>query len=181
MSQSNLFKKLKCVEIIDAPAVDPCCGIKSLCTVKRTKHKLPTIYSDTYGPIIRNVLSIDGSQSLIGIQAQEFERLSKNPWRKNKDSKYYFYSDGHLYFPNGGFKMVEIDAYWEEDIQGYSKCNTDDSNECIQFLDKEFSIPGYFEAVLFQMAEQEIKGTYAAIPTKEHQIDKNENTFNIQA
>lgn len=185
MSQSNLFKKLKCVEVIDAPAIDPCCGIKSLCTVKRTKNKLPKIYADTYGPLIRNVVSIDGSQTLVGIQAQEFERISKNPWNKKKDVKYFFYSDGHLYFPNGGFKMVEVDAYWEESIVGYSDCNKseDESNDsgCSLFLDQEFSIPGYFEAAMFQMAEQEIKGTYAVIPSKDEQIDKNSNTSTIQA
>lgn len=184
LSQSNLFKRLKCVEVIDAPAIDPCCGVKSLCTVKRTKKKLPAIYADTYGPIIRNVLSIDGSQSLVMIQPQEFERIRKNPWNKKKDTKYYFYSDGHLYFPNGGFNMVEVDAYWEESIAGYSDCNKsedDSDNGCNLFLDQEFSIPGYFEAMMFQMAEQEIKGTYSVILSKEEQIDKNSNTSEIRA
>lgn len=183
MNQSNLFKKLKCVEIIEAPAIDPCCGIKSKCTVFRTKDRLPTIYADTYGPLIRNVTTIDGSKTLTSIQPQEFERIENNPWNKKRSTKYYFYSDGYLYFPRGSFKMVDVDAYWEESIDGISKCKdkSTEDKKCQPFLDRDFNIPGYFEATLFQLAEQEIKGTYASIPTKEHQVDKNDNASTIQA
>lgn len=184
MSQSNLFKKLKCVEVIDAPAIDPCCGIKSQCTVKRTKNKLPKIYADTYGPLISNVMSIDGSQALTFIQPQEFLRIHKNPWNKKKNTNYYFYSDGYLYFPNGGYKMVEITAYWEESIANWSECNKDDNENdsaCQPFLDQEFNVPGYYEAAMFQMAEQEIRGVYSALPFKEAQIDKNDSSHTIQA
>lgn len=183
MSQSNLFKKLKCVEVIDAPAIDPCCGIKSSCTVKRTKERLPKIYADTYGPLISNVMSIDGSQALTFIQPQEYLRIAKNPWNKKKNTNYYFYSDGYLYFPNGGYKMVEVTAYWEESISGWSKCNNneDDADGCTPFLDQEFNVPGYYEAAMFQMAEQEIRGVYSALPFKEAQIDKNDSAHTIQA
>ena len=183
MSQSNLFKKLKCVEVIDAPAIDPCCGIKSLCTVKRTKEKLPKIYADTYGPLISNVMTIDNSQALTFIQPQEYLRIQNNPWNKKKKTNYYFYSDGYLYFPNGGYKMVEVTAYWEESITGWNKCNNEenDTNKCIPFLDQEFNVPGYYEAAMFQMAEQEIKGVYSALPFKGTQIDKNNEASTIQA
>jgi hypothetical protein len=181
MSQANLFKKLKCVEVIDAPAIDPCCGIKSLCTVKRTKERLPKIYADTYGPLIRDVTSIDGSQTLTGIQPQEFIRIKNNPWNKKKNTNYYFYSDGYLYFPNGGFKMVEVIAFWEESISNWNKCNNETGNDCVPFLDEDFNIPGYFEANLFQMAEEQIRSTYSQIPTKQNQIDKNNNASTIQA
>ena len=182
LSQSSLFKPLKCVKVIEAPAIDPCCGIKSLCTVYRTEKRLPKIYTDPSGPIIRDVLTIDGSQSLTYIEPQEFERIKNNPWNKSKKkSKYYFYSDGYLYFPNGGYKMVEIIAFWEENINGWNECNkSTDNNDCISFLDQDFNIPGYLEEALFQMAEEKIKGRYS-IPEKSHQIDKNDNTLNIQA
>lgn len=48
------FQKLKCVPIIEAPVTDPCCGIKSKCTVFRTKDRLPDIYEDSVGVIIRS-------------------------------------------------------------------------------------------------------------------------------
>lgn len=179
LSQSNLFSTLKCVPVIEAPAIDPCCGVKSLCTVTRTKDRLPKIYSDTYGPIIKDVLSLDNSQTLTLIQPQEYARIKNNPWNKKKDTKYYFYSDGYLYFPNGAFKKVNVEAYWEESIEGKSTCNKA-PKECIKFLDRELSIPGYFEANLFQLAEEEIKGRYS-LPERSHQIDKNDNTYTIQA
>ena len=178
MSQSHLFKKLKCVEVEEAPAIDPCCGIKSLCTVWRTKEKLPKIFSDTYGPIIRSIYSIDGSKTLTLIQSQDYERLSKNPWNKQKKDMYVFWSEDRLYFPNGAWKMVEVEAFWAESIDAFSDCNSEE--DCVKFLDHQFLLPDYYEADLFRLAESEIKGTYASVPDKSNEINKSDQASTIQ-
>lgn len=178
MSQSHLFKKLRCLEVEEAPAIDPCCGIKSLCTVYRTKNKLPKIYSDTYGPIIRDVFAIDGSQTITLIQAQDYERLAKNPWNKSKKDLYAFWSEDRLYFPNGAWKKVDVEAFWAESLNGFAGC--DEDTECERFLDQEFMVPGYYEADLFRLAETEIKGTYASVPDKSNEINKNDQPSTIQ-
>lgn len=179
MSQSHLFKKLKCVEVIEAPTIDPCCGIKSFCTVYRTKNKLPKIHADTYGPIIRDIYSIDGNKTITLIQAQDYLRLIKNPWNKQKKDLYAFWAEDYLYFPNGAWKMVEIEAFWAENIKPFSTCN--DEEDCVKFLDQDFAIPGYYEADLFRLAETEIKGTYASVPDKSNEINKSDSPSTIQS
>jgi hypothetical protein len=174
IKQTNLFTRLKCVDVIEAPAIDPCCGIKSKCKVWRTKDKLPSTYSDLYGPIIKNVYTIDHGETLIYIQPSDFERIANNPWKKKNDNKYYFYSDGYLYFPNKAYKKVEIEAYFETNV--ISSC--EEENKCVRLLDQTFIIPGYLESALFQMVEKEIVETYKRFPEKSHEINKNDNTTN---
>lgn len=175
VKQTNLFRRLKCVKVIEAPTIDPCCGIKSKCKVWRTEERLPSTYSDLYGPIIKNVYTIDGSQTLLYIQPSDYERIAMNPWKKKNVNKYYFFSDGYLYFPNGAYKQVEIEAYFETD----PKCDCcGDGDKCIKFLDKAFIIPGYLESALFQMIEQEALQTYKNLPEKSHEINKNDNLLN---
>jgi hypothetical protein len=58
----SLFKTLPCVELIEVDKVEACCtGIKSGCTIMRTKDRLPAVLDGAYGPIIRTVASVDGS------------------------------------------------------------------------------------------------------------------------
>jgi len=178
MSQDHLFKKLRCLEVEEAPAIDPCCGIKSLCTVWRTKDKLPKIHSDTYGPIIRDIYTIDGFKTLTLIHAQDYARLAKNPWNKQKKDLYAFWSEDRLYFPNGAWKLVDVEAFWAENIAPFYKCQSEE--ECERFLDQEFIVPGYYEADLFRLAEAEIKGTYAAVPDKSNEINKSDQASTIQ-
>lgn len=175
IKQSNIFRKLKCVEVIEAPAIDPCCGIKSKCKVWRTKNRIPQTYSDLYGPIIKNVYTIDGSETLNYIQSSDYERIANNPWKKKNINKYYFYSDGYLYFPNGGYKQVEVEAYFETDV--ICDC-CDKDQDCTRLLDKTFILPGYLESALFQMIEKEIVETYKRFPEKAHEINKNDNLLN---
>lgn len=178
LKKSNLFKTLKCVKVIEAPAVDPCCGIKSHCKVWRTETPLPDIFEDNNGPIIRNITTIDSSKEIRIISPTAWLRKSKNPWRKNNSDKYAFYSDNHLYFPNGGYKMIQVEAYFEESISDYNDCNSDDSDDstssgnCGRFLDEDFNIPDYLEGQLFDYAIKDIGGTYARIPEASTQIDK---------
>ncbi len=181
--KSNLFKTLKCIEVIEAPAIDPCCGIKSQCKVWRTKKKLPNIFEDTGGPIIRVISTVDNGEDLTIITPTAWKRKVKNPWRKKNAEKYVFYSDNHLYFPNGGYRMVQVEAYFEESIVGYNDCNTEDadSTKGCRYLDQEFNIPDYLEGQLFDFAMKDIAGTYKATNEKSHQIDKNDNSFNIKS
>ena len=107
----KLFQPLNCIDVIEAPLIDPCCGIRNQCTIFRTKDKLPDMFEDSYGGIIRSVTAIDNQTSLTLIKPSEWERKQKNPWiNKDKKNSFYFYSDGHLYFPNGFWKKVNLSS-----------------------------------------------------------------------
>ena len=177
IKKDSIYQRLKCVEVIDAPAIDPCCGIKSLCTVKRTKDKIPSMYEDSMGALIKTINTIDSQTSLISIKASDWERKQSNPWiPKNNKNKYFFYSDGHIYFPNGAWKKVEIVAYFEEDISHLNKCDQlgDCKEDCVPFLDREFRLPEYIQAELFANIKKDLMESYSQLPEKSHNINKND-------
>jgi hypothetical protein len=58
---NRIYQEYKCAEVIDVPKIDPCCGIVTKCTIKRTKSKIPDLYEDILGVLIKRVTSIDGS------------------------------------------------------------------------------------------------------------------------
>ncbi len=180
LKSDYIFQKLKCVEVIEAPLIDPCCGIRGNCTIYRTKEKLPSMYEDGAGVIIQNITTIDGSKSLSLIKSSEWERKQNNPWLdKNKQNSFCFYFDGHLYFPNGSWKMVEVIALFKDDISNLNLCddrNTceDETKECKRFLDKNFIIPEYLEAQMYDAVIKDLSNTYKRLPEKSNQIDKND-------
>ena len=55
----SFFKPLPCVELIEVDKIEACCaGIKSGCTIMRTKDKLPSPFEGPFGPMFRTVSSI---------------------------------------------------------------------------------------------------------------------------
>ena len=181
LKKRNIFKTLKCIDVVEAPAIDPCCGLRSKCTVWRTKDRVPKIYEDSYGAIIRGVKTVDGFTSLNLINPGDFERKLNNPWiPKNNLKKYYFYSDGYIYFPNGGYKKVQIEAFYEDDITGLSMCTASEDykglgKDCIGFLDQTFPLPDYLESRVFELTLQELSNTYERLVDKSAEINKNDN------
>lgn len=175
------FQMLKCIKVIEAPLIDPCCGIRSLCKIYRTEERLPELYEDGNGVIIRGVLTIDGQTSLFQIKPSEWERKQNNPWiDKDKKNRYFFYSDGYLYFPNGSWKKVEVDALYTEDISDLNLCDDkltcdDETKQCLSFLDKRFILPEYLEAQMYDSVKKDLSEIYAKLPEKSNNINKNDN------
>lgn len=173
----KLFQPLNCIDVIEAPLIDPCCGIRNQCTIFRTKDKLPDMFEDSYGGIIRSVTAIDNQTSLTLIKPSEWERKQKNPWiNKDKKNSFYFYSDGHLYFPNGSWKKVNISAIFKDDISEIDNCNkcSDLLPKCKRYLDKSFIIPEYLESQMFDLVLKDLSNTYTRIPEKSASPNKND-------
>lgn len=184
--KTSLFKTLKCVDVEKVPLIDECCGIKTNCEIWRTVKKLPKIYEDSYGPIIKKVTTIDGFKKFNLTRASDWERKQNNPWIKNNKNEVFFFEDSHLYFPGNGYKKINVEAYFEDDITSYNYCsesnitNVNGQESCSRFLEQEFTIPDYLEAALMDMVLKELL-TYKQIPEKSHQIDKNDSSFDIKS
>lgn len=162
LKYQNLYQTLKCIEVIEAPTIDPCCGIKSYCSVWRTKDKLPEMYEDGAGVIVYDVLSIDGSFAYEFRTAEAIRRKMSNPWIKkySKETMYSFYEDGYLYFTKRTM-LVGVKGMFIEDVKKYSTC---EKQECSSFLDERFYIPPHLEEPLIKASLEEIIKTYKAIP-----------------
>jgi len=179
LRKHKIYQKVKCLEVIEAPMIDPCCGIRSLkCSIYRTKTKLPELYEDSAGIIIHNITSIDGSTDIKLVTASAIKRKLNNPWKGKKDGVILaFYNDGYLYFPNKHLKMIEVEGLFTKSIdekENCTPCKECDKEPCVKFLDKDFIIPDYLEAQLFDAVIRDLSNTYSRIPEREQEVDKND-------
>jgi hypothetical protein len=140
MSFSGVMQTMDFVELIEVDKVEACCtGLRSDCTIKRTKEKMPIFLQGYYGPLIRTVASLDGSEEMQPTMPSTYLSLSKSKNFKYNKSKYFWYLDDYLYFPNTEWDAVRIEGIFEEDISMYT-CEAD---SCLQKTDLLFNVPDY--------------------------------------
>lgn len=174
MKLGYLYQIWKCVDLIPTPTVDECCGIKSNCTIYRTRKKLPYTLVASWGPIIRTVSSLDGFTEFIPITPTEWNRIQQDANSKWDKAVYYFWSEGYLYFPNIEWKKVQVEAFFEEDIDRYNEC-CDEVDHCKSFLDNKFRIPKEVLAICVENVNKEIMGEYDRIQPDDNKINKDNN------
>ena len=121
MAFSGVVQIMDYVELIDVDKVEACCtGIKSNCKIKRTKDKLPVFLQGYFGPLIRTIASLDGSEELQPILPTIYSNLSKSKNFKFNKTKYYWYIDDYIYFPNLEWDAVRIEGIFEDDISAWT-------------------------------------------------------------
>jgi len=144
----SFFRTLPCVPLIEVDKIEACCaGIKSGCTIMRTKDKLPSPFEGPYGPMFRTVSSIDGSQEIIQTEPGTYTSMTKTTTFKYNKNKYYWYLDGYMYFPNIEWDAVKIEGIWEDSIE---------ERDCILRQDQESNIPDDLFAEIEQQVLQEL-------------------------
>jgi hypothetical protein len=123
MKYNTIFQPFPCVELIEVDKVEACClGIQSNCTIRRTKERLPKIVDGAYGPLFRSISSIDRSIEITLTYAATYVAMSKSKTFKYNTTKYCWYIDGYLYFPNLDWDAVLIEAVFEDDLSADSDC-----------------------------------------------------------
>ena len=144
----SFFRALPCVPLIEVDKIEACCaGIKSGCIIMRTENKLPSPFEGPYGPMFRTVSSIDGSQEIVQTEPGTYTSMTKTTTFKYNKTKYYWYLDGYMYFPNIEWDAVKIEGIWENSI---------DEKECILRQDQQSNIPDDLFAEIEQQVLQEL-------------------------
>jgi hypothetical protein len=173
---ASFFQRLPSREVIEVSTIPACISIKNGCTIYRTKHKLPEIWQDNNGPILRRITSIDGSTSFTIITPTLWEDINNDPYNKYSNEKYVFFAEDYLWFPKHNPHKVIPEAFYKDDVRLHpEKCEDcdDEEDECLSFLDTKFMIPDWIEAELMSKAIQQL------FPSKQMQedvqIDKNTN------
>jgi hypothetical protein len=162
MKHEDLFKMLSFVDLIDVDKIEAdCAAIKSNCTIKRTEKKLPKIFNGNRGPLIRKIYSIDGSFDFVQISPVAYIAITMSTNFKYNKTKYYWFRNGYLYFPDVDIEAVMVEALWEDSLDGF--CSTED-NECMPMQEQAIAMPDYLFAEVEQMAQQEFTITLK-IPT----------------
>jgi len=162
MRIQSLFEPISCIELIEVDKIEACCaGITSNCTIMRTKDKLPPLLEGVFGPIYRSVSSIDGSIQLIKTFPSTYVSMTKSTNFKYNTTKYFWFLDGYMYFPNIDWEAVTVEGLWDGDI-AFFKC--DDDKKCLPMQDQPLRIPEFLFAEIEQMVLKEIL-TAGQIPT----------------
>lgn len=150
----SLFKTLPCVELIEVDKIEACCeGVQSNCKIMRSKEPIPQAIEGAFGPIIRTVSSIDGSNIVYRTYPTIYTRLTKASGYRYNKSKYYWYLNGYLYLPNVEWEAISVTALFEDDITPYTSESADD---CALAQDRQMPIPEFLFAEIEQFALKEL-------------------------
>lgn len=153
----SFFVALPCVDLIEVDKVEACCaGIKTGCTIMRTKEKLPIPFEGPIGPMFRTVSSIDGSQEIYQTTPGSYTTLTKTSGFKFNNTKYYWYINQYMYFPNIPWPNVKIEGVWDDDISTYL-CDDPDAG-CKMKQDLQTNIPDDLFSIIENDVRAEIFG-----------------------
>jgi len=157
MAFSGVIQTMDFVELVEIDKVEACCtGIKSDCKIKRTKDKLPVFLQGYFGPLIRTISSIDNSEELQPILPTIYIGIANSKNAKYNKTKYYWFLNDYLYFPNLEWEAVRIEGIFEDDISKYT-CEEDN---CIQRQDQSFNVPDYLLGELEGQVMKDMMGTF---------------------
>lgn len=155
LAYSGVLQTMDFVELTEVDKVEACCtGIKSDCTIKRTKNKMPVFMQGYYGPLIRTVASLDGSEELQPTVPSSYIAMSKSKNFKFNKTKYYWYLDDFIYFPDLEWDAVRIEGIFEDDISAF----TCDADSCIVKSDQSFNVPDYLLGELETAVYKDLAG-----------------------
>ena len=143
MKFNSVWQILPFVELEEVDKIEAqCTGILSGCTIKRTKDKLPTFMEGYWGPLIRTVSSIDSSQEIQPTTPATYTSMTKTTSFKYNTTKYYWFLNDHLYFPNIEWDAIKLEGVFEGDVSTWN-CEGD---ECVPRYLQNFYIPEFLFA-----------------------------------
>jgi len=153
---SGVIQTMDYVELEEVDKVEACCtGISSNMKIKRTKDKLPIFLQGYFGPLIRTIASIDGSEELQPTIPSTYAKLSNSKNFKYNKTMYYWFLDDYIYFPNLEWDAVRIEGIFEDDISMF----TCDEDSCIKKQDQTFNVPDYLLAELEANVLKDLAGS----------------------
>lgn len=148
----NLFQTIPCIDLIPVSKIEACCGgIKTNCTIMRTKDPIPDPMEGSAGPLLRSVTSIDGSVLLVNTNPVTYTSMANQSTFKYNTSKYYWYLDKHLYFPNIEWESIRLDGIFTGSIQAFT-CE----NPCLPRQDDTLHVPDFLFAEIEQMVIKDL-------------------------
>jgi hypothetical protein len=174
-ASSSLFQPLT-IRVIEVPLIDSCLPIKTGCRIFRSAERLPDLWEDANGPLLKSVSSVDGSTDFFYTTSTVWMQIRKDPYRSKGTTKYVFFEDGYLWFPEHNPNFATVFGFYTDDISMHEQdCLDCEKKDCIRFLDTPFWIPGWVEAEMMAKAVELLAGVTKRLPDDE-QINKNPNT-----
>jgi hypothetical protein len=173
------FQTLPARDVIEVSTIPECLSIKTRCKIYRTKTKVPEMWLDNDGPVMKNITSLDGSTSFTITTATQWQNKLIDPYQQMSKEKYAFFLDGHWYFPQVNPHKVNFYGFYKDDVsnvkEGCSECG--DDNSCVKFLDTKFVVPDWVIAEMYSKALEQIAGVTKRMQEDE-EINKNDQRKN---
>ena len=170
MKFSAIWQTLPYVELIEVDKVEAgCSGMSSGCMIKRSKHRLPSMIEGYWGPLIRTVSSIDGSQELQATQPGTYTSMTKTTSFKYNKTLYFWWLDGYIYSPNIKWDALQVEGVFNSDI---TKWNCDTADDCIPRYEQTIYIPEALFAEIEGQVVQTMMGTMQ-IPSEDSDNKRN--------
>ena len=161
----DIFQSLNCIDMQEVSTIDDCCGVDSVTSLMRSKHKLPEMYNDDYGVIIKRITTIDESIEIKLSTPQNILRVKKDKNSKYDNTVYAFFRNGYLFITNKKYPVVKVEAFFKEDLafNKIFKCG-EDASTCLRFLSTRWMVPQKLQESILAMVVQELAGIYKKLP-----------------
>jgi hypothetical protein len=146
MNFSSVVQTLDIVNLIEVDRIEAgCSGISSGFKVMRTKEHLPAFMQGYWGPLIRQVTSIDGQIDFQPTNPAQYVKLASSKNFKFNKTFYYWYLNDHLYFPDIQWPAIRIEGIFEGDISDYIciGCVENAEYNCVSRQNQNFNVPDY--------------------------------------
>lgn len=170
----DIFQSLNCIEMQEVSAIDDCCGVDSVCTLMRSKHKLPEMYNDDYGVIIKRLTTIDESIEIRLSTPQNILRVKKDKNSKYDKTVYAFFRNGYIFITNKKYPVIRIEAFFKEDLSFNKVFKCTAPNNCTRFLDTQWIVPQKLQEPIISLVIQELATVYKKFP-EDNNITKTPN------
>ncbi len=163
---AGVYQSLKCVEVKEVPSVDKNCFVSSKYVMYRTKGKLPDLYVDASGPLIKAIRSVDRTTDINYTTQNAINRtLGDTSNSKYDKSVYAFYEEGYLYLTK---KIpIIVEGAFVTDVSTWCGCECeDDDKPCKPFLDNRWFIPTKLVEPVIKSVISDLVNGYIKIPNQ---------------
>lgn len=144
MKFNSIMQTLDKVELIEIDRIEAgCINLSTNIKIMRTKNTIPLFMQGYWGPLIRQITSVDGQIDFQPIAPTQYAIISQSKNFKYNKTYYYWYLNDNLYFPNIQWQYVRIEGVFEDDIAAYKCSDCKNNYNCVVRQDQTFSVPDY--------------------------------------
>ena len=141
---NSIMQTLDKVELIEIDRIEAgCINLSTNIKIMRTKNTIPVFMQGYWGPLIRQITSVDGQIDFQPIAPTQYAIISQSKNFKYNKTYYYWYLNDNLYFPNIQWQYVRIEGVFEDDIAAYKCSDCKNNYNCVVRQDQTFSVPDY--------------------------------------
>ena len=128
--------------------------------LKKSKNKLPDVYTTKYGNLIK-IMNINNSLEYKIIKSFEYKDI-KNREFKNNNIKYCWIENQYLFIPDVDVEEVKALGTFK-DSQEVDQFNNKECDLCLKPLDAKLSVPDYILDISKQQVLKELASVTKAI------------------